>query len=111
LAGLSWESEFGNEMRKSLGADIFGVPASIAPWIRAASDALTMAMTILYGLEKLSGDDAWTRKHTLTVHVSPLFLLFTGCFPILSDKRSSVPTFYTSPAPPSLKKSSIAFPM
>lgn len=108
LAGLSWESEFGDEMRKS-----FGVPPfrPITPWIRAASDALTMAMTILYGLEKLNGDDAWTRKHTLTVHVSPLCFLFMWCFLILNDQRSSVPTFYTLPAPWSLKKSSIAFPM
>jgi splicing suppressor protein 51 len=73
LAGLSWESEFGDEMRRS-----FGVPAwrPITPWIRAASDTLTMAMTILYGLEKLNDDDAWTRKHTLTVHVSALCFLF-----------------------------------
>jgi splicing suppressor protein 51 len=71
LAGLSWEGEFGDEMRRSVG-----VPAQrpMAPWIRAASDNLTMAMTILYGLEKLNDDDAWTRKHTLTVHVSSSFL-------------------------------------
>jgi splicing suppressor protein 51 len=69
LAGLSWESEFSDEIRKS-----FGVPASrpVAPWIRAASDCLTMAMTVLYGLEKLSDDDSWARKHMLTVHVSPI---------------------------------------
>ncbi|KAJ7717515.1 hypothetical protein B0H14DRAFT_3011849 [Mycena olivaceomarginata] len=79
--------EFGDEMRKS-----FGVPPfrPIAPWIRAASDALTMAMTILYGLEKLNGDDAWTRKCTLTVHVSRLCFLFMWCFPILNDQRSSM---------------------
>ncbi|KAJ7844891.1 hypothetical protein B0H14DRAFT_2775756 [Mycena olivaceomarginata] len=66
LAGLSWVGEFGDEMRRSVG-----VPAQrpMAPWIRAASDNLTMAMTILYGLEKLNDDDAWTRKHTLTVHI------------------------------------------
>ncbi|KAJ6554867.1 hypothetical protein B0H19DRAFT_1154664 [Mycena capillaripes] len=66
LAGMSWEGEFSDDMRKSVG-----VPAArpMAPWIRAASDNLTMAMTILYGLEKLHDDDAWTRKHTLTVHI------------------------------------------
>ncbi|KAJ7861464.1 hypothetical protein B0H14DRAFT_2742356 [Mycena olivaceomarginata] len=53
------------------GLSSVGVPAQrpMAPWIRAASDNLTMAMTILYGLEKLNDDDAWTRKHTLTVHL------------------------------------------
>ncbi|KAJ7839648.1 hypothetical protein B0H13DRAFT_2101891 [Mycena leptocephala] len=66
LTGMSWEGEFGDLMRQSVG-----VPASrpMGPWIRAASDNLTMAMTILYGLEKLNDDDAWTRKHTLTVHI------------------------------------------
>ncbi|KAJ7225071.1 hypothetical protein B0H12DRAFT_1060134 [Mycena haematopus] len=66
LVGLSWEGEFGDEMRKSVG-----VPAQLpmAPWIRAASDNLTMPMTILYGLEKLTDGDAWTRKHTLTIHI------------------------------------------
>ncbi|KAJ7118362.1 hypothetical protein C8R44DRAFT_790625 [Mycena epipterygia] len=66
LAGSSWEREFGDDMRKSIG-----VPASlpIAPWLRAASDNLTLAMTILYALEQLNDDHAWTTKHTLTVHI------------------------------------------
>ncbi|KAJ7203984.1 hypothetical protein C8J57DRAFT_1542450 [Mycena rebaudengoi] len=95
LAGLSWESEFGNEMRKSLGADIFGVPASIAPWIRAAPDALTMAMTILYGLEKLSGDDAWTRKHTLTVHIIGANLLHVACATVFEEILHCLPDVNT----------------
>ncbi|KAJ6545364.1 hypothetical protein B0H19DRAFT_283012 [Mycena capillaripes] len=66
VAGLSWEREFNASMRESLT-----IPSSpVAPWIRAASDDLSMIMTILYGLEKLNGDDiAWTRKHTLTIHI------------------------------------------
>ncbi|KAJ6496311.1 hypothetical protein C8R45DRAFT_985563 [Mycena sanguinolenta] len=66
LMGLSWEGEFGDEMRKSVG-----VPAErpMGPWVRAASDHLTMAMTILYALEKLNDDEGWTRKHTLTIHI------------------------------------------
>jgi hypothetical protein len=53
LTGLSWKGEFSDDMRKSVS-----VPASrpMAPWIRAASDNLTMAMAILYGLEKLNND-------------------------------------------------------
>ncbi|KAJ6566300.1 hypothetical protein B0H19DRAFT_1137355 [Mycena capillaripes] len=66
LSGLSWESELGDELRKSLD-----VPASrpITPWIRLASNSLSRAMTILYGLENLNDDDEWTRKHTLTIHI------------------------------------------
>ncbi|KAJ7880545.1 hypothetical protein B0H14DRAFT_3129318 [Mycena olivaceomarginata] len=92
LAGLSWESEFGDEMRKS-----FGVPPfrPIAPWIRAASDALTMAMTILYGLEKLNGDDAWTRKHTLTVHIIGANLLHTACAMVFEETLHCLPNVNT----------------
>ncbi|KAJ6558776.1 hypothetical protein DFH09DRAFT_1036769 [Mycena vulgaris] len=64
LSGLSWEAEFGDEMRKSVGG-----PTSMAPWILEASDNLSMALTVLYGLETLNDDDGWTRKHTLRVHI------------------------------------------
>ncbi|KAJ7473006.1 hypothetical protein B0H11DRAFT_2282779 [Mycena galericulata] len=66
LKGASWEDEFGDEVRKS-----FGIPAPdpIRFLIDAASDTLSMPMTILYGLEKLNDDDGWTRKHTLTIHI------------------------------------------
>ncbi|KAJ7793353.1 hypothetical protein B0H14DRAFT_2533583 [Mycena olivaceomarginata] len=92
LAGLSWESEFGDEMRKS-----FGVPPfrPIAPWIRAASDALTMAMTILYGLEKLNGDDAWTKKHTLTVHIIGANFLHTACAMVFEEILHCLPNVNT----------------
>jgi splicing suppressor protein 51 len=76
LDGKSWEEEFGAELRASVGVP---VALPMAPWIRAVSDTLTMTMTILHALEVLNdGDDSWTRKHTLTVHVrAPLmFLLF-----------------------------------
>ncbi|KAJ7101498.1 hypothetical protein B0H15DRAFT_413126 [Mycena belliarum] len=65
-AGASWDEEFSADLRSSVP-----VPAErpMAPWIRAASDNLTMPMTILYALERLKDDDAWTRKHTLTVHI------------------------------------------
>ncbi|KAJ7767820.1 hypothetical protein B0H16DRAFT_1412175 [Mycena metata] len=66
LAASSWEGQFEDEVRTFLR-----VPASfpLAPWIRAASDDLTMPMTILYGLEKLNDDNGWTRKQTLTIHI------------------------------------------
>ncbi|KAJ7190580.1 hypothetical protein GGX14DRAFT_507204 [Mycena pura] len=65
-AGMSWETEIADEMRRSVG-----VPPErpMAPWVRMASNALTMPMTILYALEKLHDDDAWTKKSTLTIHI------------------------------------------
>ncbi|KAJ7037209.1 hypothetical protein C8F04DRAFT_1232669 [Mycena alexandri] len=67
LTASSWDGQFEDEIRTFLR-----VPASfpLAPWIRAASDDLTMPMTILYGLEKLNDDDGWTRKQTLAIHVT-----------------------------------------
>lgn len=39
--------------------------------LRYSSDVLTLSMTILFALEKLNpGDDSWTKRDTLTVHVS-----------------------------------------
>ncbi|KAJ7464249.1 hypothetical protein B0H11DRAFT_1870609 [Mycena galericulata] len=66
LTGLSWEGEFGDQLRESLS-----IPAAhpITPWIRLASDTLSRAMTILYALEKLNDDDGWTRRDTLTIHI------------------------------------------
>ncbi|KAK6988684.1 MYND-type domain-containing protein [Favolaschia claudopus] len=67
LEGKTWDSEFADEMRGSVGVP---TTLSMGPWVRGASDNLTMPMTILYGLEKLNeGDDGWTKKHTLTVHI------------------------------------------
>ncbi|KAF8874321.1 hypothetical protein CPB84DRAFT_1966999 [Gymnopilus junonius] len=37
--------------------------------IRASSENLSMPMTILWGLEVLNPDAAWTRKHVLNIHV------------------------------------------
>ncbi|KAJ7118368.1 hypothetical protein C8R44DRAFT_923628, partial [Mycena epipterygia] len=64
LTGLSWENEFHDE-------NTLGVPPSstVRRLIRAASDDLSMVMTILHGLEKLNDDDGWPRKHTLTIHI------------------------------------------
>ncbi|KAJ6542138.1 hypothetical protein DFH09DRAFT_1322490 [Mycena vulgaris] len=61
---MNKESEFHDERT-------LGVPPSSTVWrlLRAASDDLSMVMTILYGLEKLNDGDGWTRKHTLTVHI------------------------------------------
>ncbi|KAJ7119992.1 hypothetical protein C8R46DRAFT_929313 [Mycena filopes] len=65
LAGKNWEGEFGGDIRSTRLPD--GHPVS--SWVRAASEDLTMSMTILYALEELNDDDAWTRKHTLDIHI------------------------------------------
>ncbi|KAJ6467949.1 hypothetical protein C8R47DRAFT_1325878 [Mycena vitilis] len=65
LAGSSWASQIGDDIHT-----FFGIPESaLPPVIRSISDDFTVAMTILYGLEKLNDDDGWTRKHTLTLHI------------------------------------------
>ncbi|KAJ6474577.1 hypothetical protein DFH09DRAFT_461466, partial [Mycena vulgaris] len=66
VKGISWDAELGQEMRAAIN-----IPEArpTAPWVRAASNNLSMPMTILYALERLNVDVAWTRKHTLTVHI------------------------------------------
>ncbi|KAJ7628766.1 hypothetical protein FB45DRAFT_43973 [Roridomyces roridus] len=67
LDGSTWEREFGDELYKYYGIHAW---LPITPWLCTVSDTLTMAMTILFALEKLNNDnDAWTRKQTLTIHV------------------------------------------
>jgi hypothetical protein len=60
LTGASWEKEFRDEMCQSLGVSVW-IPAG-SSMLRAASVHLTMAMTILYGLEKLNDDDDRIRQ-------------------------------------------------
>ncbi|KAJ6607178.1 hypothetical protein B0H10DRAFT_2073036 [Mycena sp. CBHHK59/15] len=66
LKGSTWETEFADELRSFVR-----VPTSlpIGPWIRGASNTLTMPMTILYALEQLNETDAWASQNTLTVHI------------------------------------------
>ncbi|KAJ7183481.1 hypothetical protein C8R46DRAFT_1308144 [Mycena filopes] len=59
LAGMSWEGELRDEMRRFIGP----LPAEppMSPWVNAASELLSMPMSILYALEKLN-DDAYNRE-------------------------------------------------
>ncbi|KAF7329303.1 hypothetical protein MKEN_00191400 [Mycena kentingensis (nom. inval.)] len=62
-----WEEEIADEMRAAVK-----VPSErpMGPWVRMASDSLTMPMTILWGLEMLNGSNTdWTKKHTLSIHI------------------------------------------
>lgn len=62
----TWTEEYGEQLKRSMGLpDRIPMP----PWVRSASRPLSMPMTILWGLEKLNEDDAWTRKSTLNIHV------------------------------------------
>lgn len=74
LNGVGWEEEFGQEL-----SETFSIPVtSLGPWIRGASEALSLPMSILWALENLNEDDAWTRQDTLVVHVRPdMILLFS----------------------------------
>ena len=54
--------------------------------MRGATEGLSMPMTILWALENLNSDDAWTRKHTLNIHVSrgsTVYALFLKFRPML----------------------------
>lgn len=67
MKGVGWGSEFLEYIQKE-----FPLPpnTSIAPFLRAASDSLSMPMTILCSLELLNGDDrSWTEKESLVIHV------------------------------------------
>lgn len=70
----AWLSLKGSNWQDELGADIsseLGIPhgPALGPFIRAASDGLSMPMTILHALESLQKSDQWTRQGTLNIHV------------------------------------------
>ena len=67
LRDLNW-NDFLDEMKTALPMPEPG----IVQLLRAASDGLSLPMTILWGLENLNSDDAWTKKNTLNIHVSLL---------------------------------------
>lgn len=62
---IGWEDEYSQEL-----AQFFSIPVtSVGPWIRGASEALSLPMSILWALENLNENDAWTRQDTLLIHV------------------------------------------
>ncbi|KAJ7916401.1 hypothetical protein B0H13DRAFT_1871289 [Mycena leptocephala] len=82
LKGEFWQGEFSDEVRKSFGMP---APLPITFLITAASDTLSMPMTILYGLEKLSDDDGWTRKNTSTIHILGADIKEVSCSPVFEE--------------------------
>lgn len=76
LKNLSWEDEFGSDLAKQ-----FRIPVSaVSPWMRAASNGLSMPMTILWALEHLNKDDSWTCQNKITIHVTSYFLRSLNCY-------------------------------
>ena len=66
LKHLTWQSDFDPEVRSA-----FQLPsdANVGPYVRAASDGLSMPMTILWALENLNEDQTWTQRKILNIHV------------------------------------------
>lgn len=65
LKDSTWEAEYSNDALSHNRVS----PDTLSAWIRAASDALSMPMTIIYALQHLNNSDDWTRRDTLTIHV------------------------------------------
>ncbi|KAF8884510.1 hypothetical protein BD779DRAFT_778712 [Infundibulicybe gibba] len=62
-----WMNEFAADLRRHFRLHN---TVQLDPWIRGASVALSMPMSILWALEILNGaDEGWTRKSSLTIHV------------------------------------------
>lgn len=67
VVGKTWEEEFLDELKSSQPFPE-GIP--IAPFLRAASDGLSLPMSILYAMEQLADDDlAFTKKDVIRIHV------------------------------------------
>ncbi|KZV73819.1 hypothetical protein PENSPDRAFT_742311 [Peniophora sp. CONT] len=72
LLAEDWGSEFGDHLRQALHLETqeqVQKSLSYGPMLRSATEGLSMPMSILYALENLNPDDAWTKKSALTVHV------------------------------------------
>ncbi|KAJ3505204.1 hypothetical protein NMY22_g17664 [Coprinellus aureogranulatus] len=67
VSGKTWEEEFLEDLIKD--HPLAQGPLT-TPFVRVASDGLTLPMTILYALEKLARDDlAFTNKEVIRIHV------------------------------------------
>ncbi|CAA7264046.1 unnamed protein product [Cyclocybe aegerita] len=65
VKGLGWD-DFAADLKEKMP----GTPEDVLePMLRAASEGLSMPMTILLGLECLNEGDEWTRKDMLSIHV------------------------------------------
>ncbi|KAG6897625.1 hypothetical protein C0992_012854 [Termitomyces sp. T32_za158] len=73
LKNKSWDSEYASGIMEAFGLPV----AVVGPFVRGASIALSMPMTILHALEHLNCDDQWTRKvlgaSQLEIHHARIF--------------------------------------
>uniref|UniRef100_A0A8H7XLM9 Mitochondrial splicing suppressor 51-like C-terminal domain-containing protein n=1 Tax=Psilocybe cubensis TaxID=181762 RepID=A0A8H7XLM9_PSICU len=67
LRGIGW-SDYSDDIEQDFGG-LPGVSALLPNLARAATDGLSMPMTILWALENLNNDDSWTKKDTLNIHI------------------------------------------
>lgn len=75
LRDTDWEKEYLPELAKAHSGTPEDVPSEL---LRAATEGLTLPMTILWVLEQMKGNDtSWTRQETLTIHVR--FQLVRAC--------------------------------
>ena len=70
LAGCAWAPDYERELPAP--------PDVVGPFLRNVTDGLTFPLTILWALEKLNEDDAWTSKEVLNVHVRFLVSISDG---------------------------------
>ena len=75
----SWLPEYTEVFQSEWGAHGITMNAAdpmgpFKPLLRRSTEELSFPMTILWGLEKLYVDDAWTKKKTLTIHVRRIYL-------------------------------------
>ncbi|KAJ7465407.1 hypothetical protein B0H11DRAFT_2006796 [Mycena galericulata] len=67
LKGMDWEAVIGGDVRQAVAGTACAV--QLSGCIRRASSLESTAMTILYALEHLNSNTAWTTKSTLTIHM------------------------------------------
>ncbi|TFK27249.1 hypothetical protein FA15DRAFT_586636 [Coprinopsis marcescibilis] len=73
LRGRNWEDEFLEDAKEAISVLIPAtrdMPHPVNAFLRAASEALSVPMTILWALEVMNGKKVeWRRKDTLRIHI------------------------------------------
>ncbi|KAE9396397.1 hypothetical protein BT96DRAFT_1021389 [Gymnopus androsaceus JB14] len=99
-----WDGQYGNDLRMMSGGG--GPP--LDPFLRGSSEALSFPLTILYALQNLNEDDAWTKKDTLTIHIlgasSDKEVLYGMVFEEILHRLPKVKTLQLLLCGPDLKK-------
>ncbi|PPQ68247.1 hypothetical protein CVT25_005316 [Psilocybe cyanescens] len=67
LQGVGW-NDFASDVEESFGG-LPGIRPMMGAVLRGITEGLSMPLTILWALENLNSDDAWTKKETLNIHI------------------------------------------